>query len=257
MRVSITDQGFLLDTRWTPEQHQAIVQTMASWKTFRYHNIILTDRNGKTVRSNGCNDPHVVLRGLDHFGFPQDLTGKTVLDIGCNLGFYAFAAKLRGAKKVVGFDISPDYIQEASYLRDQLGFSADEVEFRAQDGNNLARQGEQFDVVINVGVLYHIENPVFFLRQVSEVTREMMLLESEMLIDSTYTEYSWFIEKEYGSDPTNWWIYGPKCLERMARAAGFPTVKFEGFLWKPEPGTKTPEGFMRQGRGVLTCSKKA
>ena len=82
-----------------------------------------------------------------------------------------------------------------------------------------------------------------------------MFLESEMLIDPKLAEYAWFIEGEYGGDLSNWWIYGPTCLERMARAAGFREATFGGYIWKPPRKTRVPEGMLRQGRGVVICRK--
>ena len=82
-----------------------------------------------------------------------------------------------------------------------------------------------------------------------------MYLESEVLTDPRYAEYAWFIEKEYRGDYSNWWIYGPRCVERMARAAGFPRAEFQGFIATPPPGTKTPEGFDSQSRGVFVCDQ--
>ena len=82
-----------------------------------------------------------------------------------------------------------------------------------------------------------------------------MYLESEVLTDPRYAEYAWFIEKEYRGDFSNWWVYGPRCVERMARAAGFPRVDFAGFISTPPPGTKTPEGFECQSRGVFVCEQ--
>jgi hypothetical protein len=90
----------------------------------------------------------------------------------------------------------------------------------------------------------------------ARLTREFMFLESETLIERKYSDYAWFIEREYLRDVSNWWIYGPDCLVRMARAAGFSRVEFKGFVWKPSRRErKTPEGFERQGRGVYHCWK--
>ena len=81
------------------------------------------------------------------------------------------------------------------------------------------------------------------------------VLTRELLTDAQYADHAWFIEKTYGDDPSNWWIYGPRCVERMVRAAGFREVEFQGFVYKHPPGTKTPEGFERQGRGAFVCRK--
>jgi hypothetical protein len=45
------------------------------------------------------------------------------------------------------------------------------------------------------------------------------------------------------------------CDAAGARLAGFPHVKFEGFIWTPPANTRTQEGFLRQERGALTCRK--
>jgi hypothetical protein len=94
-----------------------------------------------------------------------------------------------------------------------------------------------------------------FLTRMARLTREMMYLETETLIDPRYSEYAWFVEEEYGEDSSNWWIYGPKCVERMVRAAGFRRVEFQGYVWTPPPGLRTPEGYERQGRGAFVCWK--
>jgi hypothetical protein len=94
-----------------------------------------------------------------------------------------------------------------------------------------------------------------FLSNMARLTREFMFLESEMLIDSQYSQYAWFIEHEYCGDGSNWWIYGPECVVKMARAAGFSRAEFQGFVWTPPSQEKTAEGFLRQGRGVVLCWK--
>ena len=48
---------------------------------------------------------------------PADLTGKTVLDIGCNAGFYAIEMARRGASRVVGIDSDPRYLAQAQLAR--------------------------------------------------------------------------------------------------------------------------------------------
>jgi hypothetical protein len=93
------------------------------------------------------------------------------------------------------------------------------------------------------------------LTNIARVTREMMFLESEMLLGKEYSEYAWFIEHGYGGDASNWWLYGPECTRRMVRAAGFRQADFQGWVWRPGAREKTVEGFARQGRGVVLCYK--
>lgn len=258
MKVSITftEKGLLVDKVWTPAEFEKYQRLIKERQTIGYYqNIVITDAEGKTLQTPGTHMTTAVIPVLDAVDFPKDLRGKTVLDIGCNAGFYSTMAKLRGAKRVVGLDAEEKYIQHALLVRDILGLTEKDIEFKVTDGHSLSPDGGQYDFVINTGVVYHLENPMDFLRKVAAITKECMFLESEMLLDETFSEYAWFIEKNYGQDSSNWWIYGPLCLERMARAAGFRSVTFKGYIWKAPQGMKTPEGYQRQGRGVFMCLK--
>lgn len=255
-QVTLSQDAFVLPYAWTDKELEEIKARIEAEKIFEYYQqIVLQDAAGKQVATPGHNIVHRVLEHFDATGFPKSFEGLTVLDIGCNAGFYSFVAKLRGAKRVVGVDHQRHYIGHAKLVRELMGFSDDEVEFYVGDGHDISPGGETFDFVINTGVAYHLKNPVDFLERVASITSGQMYLESEILLDDSMTDYAWFIEKEYGGDPSNWWIYGPNCLARMARAAGFKEAEFQGFIWKAPPGMQTVEGFQRQGRGTFLCTK--
>jgi tRNA (mo5U34)-methyltransferase len=257
MRTRLTEEGFLqVNTTWSPERFKALEAEIVERRSTNYYqHIIMCDKEGKGIETSGHHQTTKILPLLDGVGFPKSFKGKHVLDIGCNAGFYSMAAKLRGAKRVLGIDHQQEYVDQALMVRSIMELSEQDIEFCLSDENTLASLGETFDYVINTGVMYHLENPMDFLRKVSAIATGTMFMESEMLIDEAHTEHAWFAEDTYGDDPSNWWICGPRCLERMARAAGFRTAEFQGFIWKPEPGTTTSEGYPRQGRGVVICQK--
>ncbi len=60
-------------------------------------------------------------RGLRATSLPDDLTGASVLDIGCNAGFYSLEMKRRGAGRVVGIDTDPHYLRQARFAAEQAG----------------------------------------------------------------------------------------------------------------------------------------
>lgn len=252
--ITLGPNGFQVDRQWSADEFRMLQARVEAQRSHGYYqNIAITDRAGQTITTPGTHLTSGVMPLLERFGFPKRLDGKSVLDIGCNAGFYSLSSWVRGARRVAGLDQQPHYIAQALMIRDMLGLPATAVEFRVADGHDLSPDSEHFDFVINTGVVYHLQNPMDFLCKVRSITNETMLLESEMLIDPAYAEYAWFIEGQYGGDLSNWWIYGPTCLERMARAAGFREVTFSGFIWKPKSGTRVPEGMLRQGRGVLVC----
>jgi tRNA (mo5U34)-methyltransferase len=105
----------------------------------------------------------------------------------------------------------------------------------------VAQLGERFDLVIFMGVLYHLRHPLLALDLLHEhVTRDLFLFQSmlrgsddvatvksDYVFDETaiFNEPGFpklhFIEQNYCNDPTNWWVPNRACLEAMLRSAGF------------------------------------
>jgi tRNA (mo5U34)-methyltransferase len=169
---------------------------------------------------------------------PEDLTGKTVLDIGCNAGFYSIEMKRRGAKRVVGIDSDDSYLAQARFAAE---ITRTDIELRKLDVYEVGKLDEKFDVVLFMGVLYHLRHPLLALDIVHDrVVGDTMIFQS-MLRGSTevprleddypFAETSvfdqpgypkmHFVEKRYAGDPTNWWVPNRACVEAMLRSAGF------------------------------------
>lgn len=172
---------------------------------------------------------------------PQDLTGKSVLDIGCNGGFYSIEMKKRGAARVLGIDFDEGYLGQARFAASVMGF---DIEFRQLSVYDVGALGERFDVVLFMGVLYHLRHPLLALDLIHEhVVRDLLVFQS-MQRGSTEVEpleedYDFwqtepferpaypklhFIERRYANDPTNWWVPNRACSEAMLRSAGFEIV---------------------------------
>lgn len=173
---------------------------------------------------------------------PADLTGKTVLDIGCNGGFYSIEMKRRGAARVVSIDSDPGYLEQARFAAEVSGL---DIEFRELDVYNLAALGETFDIVLFMGVLYHLRHPLLALDLLYEhAVKETLVFQSLMRgsrnvlpLENNYpfTEMDifntagypimHFVEHNYANDPTNWWIPNRACVEAMLRSAGFDILQ--------------------------------
>jgi tRNA (mo5U34)-methyltransferase len=171
---------------------------------------------------------------------PKDLTGKSVLDIGCNAGFYSIEMKTRGASRVLGIDSDERYLSQARLASEVVGFG-EEVEFINLDVYDVAAIGEKFDLVIFMGVLYHLRHPLLALDLIREHVADDMLLfqsmqrgsrhvldlqddyefiESDVFFESGFPKLH-FIEHRYSHDWTNWWVPNRACTEAMLRSAGF------------------------------------
>jgi tRNA (mo5U34)-methyltransferase len=107
------------------------------------------------------------------------LRGKRVLDIACNSGFWSIQCALLGAD-VVGFDGRPELIKQAELIKSIVG--TDNVEFRVLDFWNMtpAALGGTFDTVLNLGILYHLANPLEALQLTKAMARSYVLLDTEV-----------------------------------------------------------------------------
>ena len=181
--------------------------------------------------------PQVKWQRFAH-AIPADLSGRTVLDIGCNGGFYSLEMKRRGADRVVGIDADPRYLAQARFAAETLGMN---IEWRQLSVYDVAELDERFDVVFFMGVLYHLRHPLLALDLIHEhVTRDLLVFQSmqrgsdrehqaaadhpfserEIFDDHAYPKMH-FIEHRYAGDPTNWWVPNRACVEAMLRSSGF------------------------------------
>jgi tRNA (mo5U34)-methyltransferase len=172
---------------------------------------------------------------------PRDLSGRTVLDIGCNAGYYSLEMKRRGAHRVVGVDFDEDYLAQARFAAEVLGA---DIEFRQLSVYDVARLGEKFDLVLFMGVFYHLRHPLLALDLIHEhVCRDLFVFQSMQRGSNEIAAWEhdyrfWeedifahrafprmhFIENSYCGDPTNWWVPNRACSEAMLRSAGFKII---------------------------------
>ena len=181
--------------------------------------------------------PSVKWRRFAH-AVPADLSGKTVLDIGCNGGFYALEMKRRGAARVLAIDHDPDYLEQARFAAEITGL---EIEFAPLSVYDVGAIGERFDLVLFLGVFYHLRHPLLALDLIREhVAQDLFVCQSmqrgdpgEEPLDEDYPfaetavferpayPHLSFIEHRYAGDDTNWWVPNRACMKAMLRSAGF------------------------------------
>ena len=224
-----------------PERIRERVRELGPW----FHNLDL--RGVRTAPDHFLGDyPSVKFRNFAH-ALPEDLSGKSVLDIGCNAGFYSFEMKRRGAARVVGIDSEELYLAQARFAAAIHGY--EDIEFRNLSVYDVAKLGEKFDLVIFMGVLYHLRHPLLALDLLREhVVGDLLLFQTlqrgseeadEVREDYDFWEQDHFdspgyprmhfIEHRYSADPTNWWAPNRACSLAMLRSAGFEIVEH------PEP----------------------
>ncbi|MFL6416431.1 MAG: TIGR04290 family methyltransferase [Bryobacteraceae bacterium] len=201
--------------------------------------------------------PSIKWRNFQH-AIPEDLTGMSVLDIGCNGGFYSIEMKRRGAARVLGVDHDSQYLDQARFATKILGF---DIEFRTLSVYELPSLKERFDLVLFMGVFYHLRHPLLaldILRQ--HVAKDWLVFQSMLrgsrsspalgedypfsetgIFDHPGFPKMHFVEKSYSQDPTNWWIPNRACAEAVLRSSGFKIVdapELEVFICRCDEGAE-------------------
>ena len=107
---------------------------------------------------------------------PQDLSGWSALDIGCNAGFYSFELAKRGAR-VTGIDLDPRYLEQARWAAAHYGL-AERVTFERLQVYDLAHRAESYDLVLFMGVFYHLRYPLLGLDIVAQKVRRALVFQT-------------------------------------------------------------------------------
>ena len=212
------------------------IDALSPW----FHNLRLGDM--QTAPEHFLGDyPAFKWRGFQHV-LPQDLGGRSVLDIGCNGGFYSIEMKRRGAGRVVAVDSDARYLRQAELAFRHHGL---DIETREMSVYQIAALQERFDLVIFMGVLYHLRHPLLALDLIHEHVADDLLLfqslqrgdERAPTLDENYPFSDWaifdradypklfFVEERYADDPTNWFIPNGAAVEGMLRSAGFAVAE--------------------------------
>jgi tRNA (mo5U34)-methyltransferase len=176
---------------------------------------------------------------------PEDLTGWRALDIGCNAGFYSFELARRGAA-VTGIDVDPHYLEQARWAAREFALEP-AIDFRRMQVYDLSRTAERFDLVLFMGVFYHLRYPLLGLDIVARRVRRLLVFQTlmvpggepvppqtdpgledrEALRASGWPAMS-FVEQRLAGDPTNWWVPNEAGVEAMLRSSGLRVVARPG-----------------------------
>jgi tRNA (mo5U34)-methyltransferase len=223
------------------QERQALADAVPSW----WHSIDLGE--GAVSRGKKSPEQHAAeLRGLQ---LPE-LTGKTVLDIGAWDGFYSFHCEERGAARVVALDWFTWIIENAAGPEPgpDLDSDPDPEDLPGRRGFDLAHRlrGSRvepvaadfmkldldalgaFDVVLFLGVLYHLEDPLGALRRLRRVTGGLAVIETHAIVVPGLEErpmWEQYPGAELGADPSNWWGPNARAVLEACRAAGFGSAE--------------------------------
>ncbi|MFZ0042374.1 MAG: DUF1698 domain-containing protein [Solirubrobacteraceae bacterium] len=178
--------------------------------------------------------PGVFAPGTNDVGFltfhahlPEQLHGETVLDIGTTNGGVAFELERRGAGRVLAVDILDAEHFGFNAIKRLLGSEAEHLQANIYELPSLLK--EQFDIVLFMGVLYHLRHPLLALDNVRRLTRGMAYIESAIcdaeLPDLATTPVARFYRTDaLGSDPSNWFSPNLLTLTEWCESCGLEVL---------------------------------
>jgi len=188
-----------------------------------YHSIELPD--GSVIE--GHQSIAQLRQRLDQFHVPTDLTGKRVLDIGAWDGWFSFEMERRGAQVLAVDSAKNTRLLEAKKL---LG---SKIDYHIADICRLTcKDVGTFDIVLFLGVLYHVKHPILALENVCGMTRDMACIESFVSDPdlSALPVMEYYETTELRGQLDNWVGPNAACLMAFCRTAGFARVEFESAL---------------------------
>ncbi len=232
------------------ERIQAKIDALAPW----FHNLHLPS-GIQTAPYHSLGDFPSYKWNVLASSLPRDLSGWRALDIGCNAGFYSLELAKRGAQ-VVGIDVDSHYLDQARWAVEQFEL-ADRIELRQMQVYDLVRSDETFDLVLFMGVFYHLRYPLLALDIVAQKVKRLLVFQSMMLPGKEVVEETdgltifqtgqmhqrgWpkmgFVEHRLHSDPTNWWVPNHAGIEAMLRSSGLHVkerLRHELYVCEPDP----------------------
>ena len=181
---------------------------------------------GNGVVTPGIDDTPLKLKSI---GLPDDLRGMAVLDIGAADGFFSFEAERRGAVRVLAIDVPVSGIlglrERFALAREALGCSR--VQDLGMDVYELSPEKVGvIDVVLFLGVLYHLKHPLLGLERVRSVTGKLLILETHVdICDYQRPAAVFYPGSELNNDPSNWWGPNEAAVVGMLETVGFADAK--------------------------------
>lgn len=204
---------------------EQLISTVPSY--FWWHSIDL----GDGIITPGVKTPDVMAREFENTFSPIVLTGKSVLDLGTWNSGFAIEAVRRGAARVVALDHHA-WNNEHFKARETFelacratGVNIEKVDIDLDHPRLRLSHLGQFDVVLFLGVFYHLINPIGALREIVPLVRELLVLETH--IDSTCEQRPAMVlypGTELAGDPTNWWGPNTACIQELLGLAGFGRI---------------------------------
>ena len=215
-----------MEPKFSKDETQEKIDSCPRW----FHQIQV----GHGIRTPGS---HNSWQKMGRLQIPEDLTGWSVLDIGANDGFFSFQAEIRNADRVLAVDgphWTGDYEYVGSVPSRKINFETarelrnSKVEDLTMNIYDISPENVgQFDLVMCLGVLYHLVHFTVGLENAIKVAKKLVIIESAVHVDTRTDDVPQMVltPERYANDGTNWSYPNVACLESLMLTFGCSSVK--------------------------------
>jgi len=180
-----------------------------------YHEMRFGEYTTKSNRSTFQKQKELILS--------KSFCGKTVLDIGCSSGFYGFLAEDMGASKVLMIDYEKKYTRDLAFK-----YYDTNVKFKLLDIYDLAKLGKKFDVILFIGLFFHLTHPLYALELIHDQLKTDGELWLEVLIKNPNSVNPYMIPRLDALYP--WWETTLSCIYKMLEYVKFKNIELRGMF---------------------------
>lgn len=189
--------------------------------------------------------------------FGGSLAGRRVLDLGCNGGFFSLKAIEAGAEFVLGIDGREMYVAQAQFIFDAYGIETSRYAFVCGSFLDFPfKDYGPFDLVLCLGVLYHVSSPLHLLERISEVNSDVLVIDTKL---SRLEGAAMEVHRENVDGPLNAvneslvLVPTMQAVVTLVRAVGYPAV---GLLPPVSPEDPVMERYRFGIFGTFVCTKE-
>ena len=185
------------------------------------------------------------------------LTGKRVLDLGCNAGFWSLAAIEAGADFVLGVDGRQMHVDQANLVFEVKGIPRDRYRFEVANVFELDLREARFDVVLCLGLLYHVSTPVDLMERISAWNSDVLVVDTALvptpgphfrLVRQNVNEPRSAVDRNIALHPSS------EAVAKLAQQYGYGSV----VRLKPRfTSWEGAESYQRGNRRAFVCAKRS
>ena len=184
------------------------------------------------------------------------LAGRRVLDLGCNAGFWSLCAVEAGCSYVLGLDARAMHVEQAELVFEAKGIDTNAYAFRQADIFDVdLSDAAPFDVVLCLGLLYHVEDPIGLFRRLGEWSSDLVVIDTSLAL---HEGAGFELKREGSGDPRNT-IASDLVLRPSREAVAWLAAEFGFAVCALEPDFTSYEGardYADGRRAALLCAKE-